>query len=457
MQDDSSPPAERWPRRAAFEILLGAAAAAPTLVGAALGSPLAIDDWGYAARSRYFSFAAGYGRQTRSRPIEGLWNWAEFRVLGTHTVPHLLILAALNVAAAILFWRLLERWVPHRIAVMTAVVWVALPNRGSTHLWSTNSPHVFSLVMLLATLLVASEEPLTRRRFAAALALLVVGTLAYEGGIALGVAGLTLIAWRRRGPAAGLRWGAVTVVVMGAIGLWVLVTSPKLGVSPAPFRNVSHLAAAHFGPDVVASPVIAFVVLVGIAWSVVTVVLPAFRPLLEQKMVVVGLVVVVLGAAPFAAGGFPFSTSGFFDRGNLFSDLGTALVFGSLISLLLRLPWRRTARALAVGAVIAVAITGIRSVRDYVRAGRDGRRLLAAIDALPVDVRTRGPAIFSPLPSHHGVSEFHSDYDISGALGMRYHTGRPLPRVAMAVSIAAFKRAELPKFELVGDVLVQRT
>ena len=77
-----------------------------------------------------------------------------------------------------------------------------------------------------------------------------------------------------------------------------------------------------------------------------------------------------------------------------------------------------------------VALPSVRTVGDYVRAGHDGRRLLAAIDALPSDVRTQGPVTFLPLPSHHSVSEFLIDYDISGALALRYHTGAPLPRAA---------------------------
>src|SRR5438128_253336 len=99
---------ERWPWRA-FETGLGVAAAAPTVIGVLLGSPLAVDDWWFAAKVRYVDFASGFGPQLRSRPIEGLWNWAEFRLLGTHPVPHLLILGALNAAAAVLFWRLLMR------------------------------------------------------------------------------------------------------------------------------------------------------------------------------------------------------------------------------------------------------------------------------------------------------------------------------------------------------------
>src|SRR4051794_12646972 len=129
---------------AAFEVGLGAAAATPTLVGAALGASLALDDWNFAALSRYQSFTTGFGAQTRARPISGLWDWTQFRFLGTHPLPHLVVLAITNALAAVLLWRLLDRWVPRPVAALSAVVWVALANRGSTRLWITNTPNVGS-------------------------------------------------------------------------------------------------------------------------------------------------------------------------------------------------------------------------------------------------------------------------------------------------------------------------
>jgi hypothetical protein len=439
-------------------VALGLAAATPSVAGAVLGAPLLLDDWGFAARSRYLSFSAGFGTQSRSRPLEGLWNWAEFRLFGTHPVPHLLILAALNAAAAVLFWRLLERWLPRRIAVVTALVWVVLPNRGSTHLWSTNSPHVFSLVMLLAALVAASGGSLTGPRLGTAVGLLVVGTLAYEGAIVLGVVGLMAIIWRNAPAERRVRWAGIVVGTMAAVGGWVLVSSPKRGQSPPAFRNLSHLASAHFGDAVLSSPVVALLVLVVITWCVVTVLLPAFRARAwpEQKLVVAGLAVILLGSAPFAVAGFPFSVSGFFDRGNLFADLGTALVYGSLLAMVLRLRWRAAAIGIVGVGMVGLALPNVESVRNYVRAGRDGRRFLAAVDALPAEVRTRGPVTFLPLLDHGGVAEFLADYDTSAALALRYHTGAPFPRAVMAVTATGFHGVNGPTYELVGHHLERR-
>jgi hypothetical protein len=442
-----------------FEAALGVAAAAPSVVGALLGAPLLLDDWSYAAKSRLLGFASAYGTQTRSRPIEGLWNWGEFRLLGTHTVPHLLVLAALNVAAAILFWRLLAHWVPRRVAVLAALAWVALPNRGSTHLWSTNSPHMFSLVMLLTALLVASERPLGAARIGVALSALVVGTLAYEGGVAIGAVGLAIMIWTGAPRGARVRWAVLAVTALVAVAGWVLLSSPKRsGLAPV-FRNLSHLASAHFGAAVLPPPsrVLAIVVLLAIVWCVVTVLLPGFNALPEQNLVVIGLLVIVLGALPFTFAGFPFSTSGFFDRGNAFSDLGTALVYGSLVALVLRLRSRAAAYTMAGFAIAALAVPNARSVHNYVRTGQDGRRFLAAVDALPAQVRTRGPVTFAPLPSYGAVSEFLSTYDISSALALRYRLVDRFPRAGMAASAAAFRSALGVKYELVGDKLVERS
>ena len=112
---------------------------------------------------------------------------------------------------------------------------------------------------------------------------------------------------------------------------------------------------------------------------------------------------------------------------------------------------------LAAAALVALAVPNVRWVHDYVRAGRDGRRFLAAVDTLPVEVRTRGPVTFAPLRSYGAVSEFLYDYDISSALAVRYRTGERFPRAAMASSATAFRNAAGPKYELVGRHLLPRS
>ena len=128
----------------------------------------------------------------------------------------------------------------------------------------------------------------------------------------------------------------------------------------------------------------------------------------------------------------------------------------SLLAMLFRLPWRAVAAVGAGLALAGIATPNLKSVRDYVHAGDDGRRFLTAVDALPVDVRTRGPVTFLPLPDHDGVAEFLADYDISAALALRYHTGAPFPRAAMAVTATGFHGANGPAYQLVGRHLEPR-
>src|SRR5581483_5162460 len=298
---------------------------------------------------------AAFGGEARSRPLGGLWHWAEFKSLGTHPLPHAFVLASVNAAAAVLYWKLLDRWLPRRIAVLSALVWVVLANRGSMRLWYTTSHAVFSLVLLLAAGLIASREPFTGRRFGTVLALLVAATFLYEGGLALGGVGLLLLVWMRAERERRNLLLTITVVVLGAAGTWTLLTSPKLGTSPTPLRNATHLISSHFGEGVLPgySTILATVTLLVVAWSLASVVLPGFKARLEERCVLVGLVVLVLGAAPFMASGFPFSTEGFFDRANLFADLGTALVYGSILAMLFRLRWPAVATALSAGVLIA--------------------------------------------------------------------------------------------------------
>ncbi|MCU1450514.1 MAG: hypothetical protein JWP02_2684, partial [Acidimicrobiales bacterium] len=270
---------------------------------------------------------------------------------------------------------------------------------------------------------------------------------------------LVVLIWRDTPPSGRVRRAAVSLAVLGAAGGWTLVTSPKLQAThPPPFHGASHLLSAHFGSGVMPQGTIFLtaVSIVVVVWSIATVILPAFPTRTEERLVLVGLGVLVLGALPFAAGGFPFSTDGLFDRGNLFSDLGTALVYGAALSMLWRVPWRAVATALAGAALVALAIPGVSDVNNFVRAQRDGRRFLAAVDELPPEVRTKGPVTFLPLRYHGGVAMFVSDYDVSGGLAVRYRTGWPFPHAQMAEPQGGYTRPEGPTYKLVGRRLVRQ-
>jgi hypothetical protein len=267
-----------------------------------------------------------------------------------------------------------------------------------------------------------------------------------------------VIVWHQAPPRLRLRLAVIALGVLGAAGLWTLVTSPKLNESPTPFRNAGHLIAGHFGTGVMPRwpQVLGAIALAVAAWSLATCVLPSFRARIEERLVVIGLVALVLGALPFIAGGFPFATDGLFDRGHLFADLGSALFYGAALSMLWRLPSRGVATAVAGAALVAFAVPGVSDVNNFVHAQRDGRRFLAAVDELPAALRTKGPITFLPLPNRGGVSEFVSNYDISAGLAVRYHTGWPYPRAQMELPETGFTKVEGPTYQLVGRHLVRR-
>jgi hypothetical protein len=290
------------------------------------------------------------------------------------------------------------------------------------------------------------------------LSVLVMATFAYEGALFLGAAGLVFVAWQRADRDERFRLAAIALGVLGLTGGWALVTSPKAGVHPTPFSHAGQLVAANFGVGVLPryTVVLSAAALLVVAWSIGTVVLRAFRARTEERLVLTGLLVLLLGALPFMAAGFPFATDGFFDRGNLFADLGTALLFASALAMLWRMPAPAAAPAAAGLVVIALAVPQVSDVNNFARAGRDGRRFLAAVDSLPAPLRSKGPITFVALPSHGGVSEFIADYDISAALAVRYHTGYPYPVAQMAVTATGYAGPKGPTYALVGLRLVER-
>ncbi|MGH9277405.1 MAG: glycosyltransferase family 39 protein, partial [Acidimicrobiales bacterium] len=186
----------RTGRRLAWPVFLALAAALPTLVWAFWGGDLIVDDWYFAAVARFegitdFPF--------RWRPVASSYHALTFSLLGAHSLPHLLLLAGLNGLAAVLVWQVARRLLPTRLAVLTSLAWVSLPNRGSMRLWITNAPNMLSLCLLLwAALLVCRQYREEKRAGSvpAVVGLVVLSALAYEGSIALGLLVVAAAAWR---------------------------------------------------------------------------------------------------------------------------------------------------------------------------------------------------------------------------------------------------------------------
>jgi hypothetical protein len=326
----------------------------------------------------------------------------------------------------VLVWAVARRLMPRVPAVLTALVWVALANRGSTRLWITAAPNVLALCLLLgAVLLVLRRSPLWQ-----VCLLAVAAALTYEGTIALAAVALAAGAWR----AGGLRRAALWLLPLAGAGAWVLTFSAKHDGSPyAPFENTSRLFAAHLGsavfPDVLLP--LGAVVLCVVAWSLGTVLLPSLEAGAEERVVLAGLGVVLLGAAPFAYAGFPFATDGLFDRGSLYADLGTAMVFAGGLALCWRTRKVVPATAVAGAVVLALALHNAVDVRDWTDAATRGRALIAAAAALGPD-RLAAPSVVAPLLSPGGVSRFAEAGNLADALARRAPAGAPRPQIEVA-------------------------
>jgi hypothetical protein len=418
-------------RDLAVAVTAAVGCAAPTVVNAVWSPALIVDDWSFAAAARFHEWGSFHANP--GRPLAGGWFLVNFLVLGGHPVAHAIVLAVLNGVAGALVWLTVRTFVTSRLALLATAVWAVLANRGSTRLWPTTAPSVVVLAALLAAVLLARRGPPSPVRHGVVVAIAAASVLTYEGAAGLAVATVALSAWRWSGRPrlAALGTGAVVLAVVAA---WALAQSPKTGASET-LGHGTQWISAQLGVGILPAalaPVGA--ALAGlVAWSAATTVLPSFRTGPEERLVLAGGAIALMGVAPFLAVGFPVATDGIFDRANLYADLGTALVLAAALGMLwrLRVSWLGPAVVTLVLGVLAAQ--NATDLRAFHQAGRDGRALLARVDRLPLQTRTRGPLVLPDLPNRAGVSMFVEDYDISAALALRYDTGVPYPDATMAL------------------------
>jgi hypothetical protein len=421
-------------------VAVGLAAAVPTLLWALDGAGFLHDDWGIASGVEFggvWDTIESRSTGSPARPLSALYYGLTYGVLGARPVPHLLLLAALNGAATALLVVAGSRLVGRRLALWTTLVWVALPNRGSTRLWVAMGPAVLALCLLLVgVLLLVSDRPM------AAGAAMASGVLAYESIVAVAAAGLALWAWRS--PAGSVRRAAVPAGLVAAAGGWIFAMSPKRDGGATPFSHAANIVAAQFGRGVFGplAQVGALLVLVAFAVALARGALPSFRVSLTgtERCVLAGAGLVLLGAAPFFVAGFPFATDGIFDRGNLVPGLGTALILGALLSGLARLGGG-VGLVAAAGVVGYVAAFNTVDLRDYRQAVREGELLQARIDA-DLPVFDRALVVGPPLPNRGGVAQFIAYGDLGAALRLRRQD--PSIRARIAVSDNDFVTAGEP-------------
>lgn len=413
-----------WP------VAVAVAAALPTLVWAVDGSGLIHDDWSIASGVEFggvWDTIESRSTGSPARPLSAAYYGVTYGLFGAHPVPHVLVLAALNGAAAALLLAVGTRLVGRRLALWTTLVWVALPNRGSTRLWVAMGPAVLALCLLLVGVaLLLSDRPLP------AGVAMACGVLAYESVVVVAAAALALWAWRA--PTGSVRRAALPAGLVAAAGGWIFAMSPKRDGGAGPFSHAANIVAAQFGKGVF-GPLAragALLVLIAFALALARVLLPSFRAAVSDtdRAVLAGTVVVLLGAAPFFVAGFPFATDGIFDRGNLVPGLGTAVIVGALLSGLAGLG-AGAGLVAAAGVVGYVAAFNTVDVRDYRQAVREGEMLQARLDA-DLAVVDRALVVGPPLPNRGGVAQFIAYEDLGAALQLRRHDVSLRARIAVS-------------------------
>ena len=402
-----------------FKMLVVVGAAGPTALWALSGAELLTDDWAVAAGVHSRGFWSSFGQMAwgaPARPLAALVYSAQYTLFGQHPFPPLLVLTALNVAAALLVLKLAQRLLPTRTAVLVALIWAFLPNRGSARLWIVMLPASVAILMLLvAGLLLVRLKP----RLLAAGALIGLACLAYEAVTIVGIAALAYSAWTR----ARDRWrqAAVATAIPLACAAYVFLRSPKRSGGALPFENASQILAANFGPGTFGRSQIAAIlgtlVLVRAVVALIRVVTRRFGPpRFDDRLIAAGCVLMFLGALPFLVAGFPFATDGIFDRGNIASAFGLAVVLAGCMTWMFS--WRRRPGALVLLAVALGWILALNGddLRDYRSAARDGKTLVAQLNRDLPTIPEGGVLVVPPLPNRGGVAMFILDGDLRGRL-----------------------------------------
>lgn len=380
--------------------VLGVLAAVPTIAYGVRGGGLITDDWKILGEIAY----GGLDAKVLTRPIGYGWYGIEYWLFGQSVWPHLLLLAVANAGVAVLLYRLLLRYVPYELALVAGVVWLVLPNRSSTRFWATATPIVASLAMvLLASLMRSAPRPwLSHQRLWLSL-LLAAAVLAYEGALGLVIGVIVWDVWKESTLADRARTAMAVGVLPALATIWVFVNAPRREGFEA-FTTIDRLPSVLVGDALLPDGIAGFgpLLLVPVGWAAATLILPSFKTRFEERLVLIGVVVIGLGVLPFIAAGFPFSTTGLNDRGAYFASVGLTLVIAGTIGMAARL-----ARPLAVAGLVLVVVLcapgAWSDMDDYLVAISDGQRLATALVTLGPEVDLTEESVLATLPNNGGV------------------------------------------------------
>lgn len=401
------------PGGAAVALLVGVALAV-TVGYLVLGTGYVLDDWYILGNARVDGAwgAAGDGNRV-ARP--GAWVVAAglYGVVGHAPAVVVLVLGATSAATAVLLARLLSWFVPVRVAVACALVWLVLPNHVSLEVWAAAANIALAVALAVGAMVVLVERPWPSGPVLAAV-LAAAGGLCYEAVLPVALLAAVALPWLRDGRPA---WRSSAVAAAGPVAVAVrsaFTRDPVKQLQDVP--DLTRALDGHFGWGIVPEgPAADLALLVALGGVVASLVLVGRRDRPAPRaawLVVAGGVVVVVGLVPFVR--YFYSPLGFGDRAHCVSAVGGAMVWTGIGWL----AWAVRRELAVVGAAalaLGALVLRVEVMDRWSRAGHDGDAIAAALER-QVPEPPDGPVVLGPEPVvEAGVAVL---WDPSNAAGM---------------------------------------
>ena len=353
-----------------------------------LGPHFLADDFIWLRNAEVGGWWQAGGPRTAGRPGGWLTAALTFGLIGSHPAVLYVLFTGLRAIAAVCVYRCLTEFMRPAYALTIALVWIVTPNHLSLEFWLSMIAAPIALAFLAygITQLARACRTGQTRRFVVAYLCLAVSVAIYE--LTAGVALVAVIvvpylvgrrprSWRMTALGAGL---------VAAPALWAVIRSSVYDhgstgrLDPAVvFPSHFSLGMAPFGPQ---GRLVTAVVIVALAWSLSRVARSGVESTgFGERLVLAGTVVVLCGVAPLVSLNTNFF--GMNDRLMLVSSVGVAMVWTGVVLIAARLVSRpRVVLALGLVAFVAlVLVLRTERTRDFVDAGRETTREIAALSA----------------------------------------------------------------------------
>ncbi len=325
------------------------------------GAGFVLDDWFY-LRNGALDGVASVVQAGGDRPVGRLIYTLFFGVIGPHPAPMLLIMAVLAGGAAVVFRRLLSRFIDPGVATVAAFAWVVVPSHLSLEVWPAVAQAGVAQLCGMLALDLAARPTGSRRRTVMVVALVVIALWSYESIAVVLLPGIVAVQWL--GAQRLDRTLTISVAVGSALaGLWSFchwnVAREAIGRVP----NLSLVVPANFAWPFTTSPaggdLISIVVLSGIVVVFGTAILrPETRSPSTSGLVGAGVFVLLAGTVPYVR--YLYEPIGAGDRANYLSAFGASMVLAGLLAAL----WRvRRPLAVMPGVVLLVLAIDVRWYR----------------------------------------------------------------------------------------------